>query len=56
MRNEGVQLKSVCHNLYWTASAMEMHQLREYMKSAVFVDEQRTSSPTADRISTPSNR
>jgi len=56
MRNEGIQLKAVCHNLYWTASAMEMHQLREYMRSAVFVDEQRTSSPAADRVRTPSNR
>jgi hypothetical protein len=33
-----------------------MQQLREYM-SAGFFDEQRTSSsPTADRISIPSNR
>jgi hypothetical protein len=50
MRNEGVQLKTVCHNLYWTASPIEMDQLREYM-SAMYVDEQRTSSPTADRVS-----
>jgi hypothetical protein len=56
MRNEGVQLKAVCHNLYWTASPIEMQQLRDYL-SAGFVDEQqRTSSPTADRISVPSNR
>src|SRR5258707_7844836 len=55
MRNEGIQLKSACHNLYWTASPAEMQQLREYM-SAGFFDEQRTSSsPTADRISIPSN-
>jgi len=46
MRNEGVQLKAVCHNLYWTASPMEMHQLREYM-SALFVE--------ADRVKVPSN-
>jgi hypothetical protein len=55
MRNEGIQLKSACHNLFWTASPTEMQQLREYM-SAVFVDEQRTSSPTADRVRIPSNR
>ncbi len=56
MRNEGIQLKSACHNLYWTASPTEMQQLREYMRSAVFFDEQRTSSAVADRISIPSNR
>ena len=56
MRNEGVQLKSACHNLYWTASPTEMQQLREYMRNAVFVDEQRTSSPAPYRISIPSNR
>jgi len=33
-----------------------MQQLREYMRSAVFFEEQLTSSPTADRISVPSNR
>jgi hypothetical protein len=55
MRNEGIQLRAACHNLYWTASPTEMQQLREYM-SAVFVDEQRTSSPTADRVRIPSNR
>jgi len=46
MRNEAVQLRTVCHNLYWTASPMEMHQLREYM-SAMYVD--------ADRVKVPSN-
>jgi hypothetical protein len=56
MRHEGIQLKSACHNLFWTASPTEMQQLREYM-SAGYFDEQRTpSSPTADRISIPSNR
>jgi hypothetical protein len=40
MRNEGIQLKAACHNLYWTASPTEMHQLREYMRSAVFVEQQ----------------
>jgi hypothetical protein len=55
MRNEGIQLKAACHNLYWTASPIEMHQLREYV-SALFVDEQRTSSPTADRVRNPSDR
>ena len=56
MRNEGIQLKSACHNLYWTASPTEMQQLREYMRSVVVFDEQRTSSAVADRISIPSNR
>jgi hypothetical protein len=55
MRNEGIQLKAACHNLYWTASPIEMHQLLEYV-SALFVDEQRTSSPTADRVRNPSDR
>jgi hypothetical protein len=35
MRNEGIQLRAACHNLYWTASPIEMQQLREYM-SALF--------------------
>jgi len=47
MRNEGIQLKSACHNLFWTASSTEMQQLRGYM-SAVFVEEQGTSKPAAD--------
>jgi hypothetical protein len=55
MRNEGTQLKAACHNLYWTASPIEMQQLRGYM-SAVLVDEPRTSSPAADRARIPSNR
>ncbi len=40
MRNEGIQFKAHCHNLYWTASPREMEQLREYM-SAIFADQQR---------------
>jgi hypothetical protein len=55
IRHEGTQLKAACHNLYWTASPTEMQQLREYM-GAVFVDEQRTSSPAADRARIPSDR
>jgi hypothetical protein len=55
MRNEGIQLKSACHNLFWTASSTEMQQLREYMSAGLF-DEQRTSSSPNDRISIPSNR
>ena len=42
MRNEGIQLRAACHNLYWTASPIEMDQLREYMR-AIFVDQQRAT-------------
>jgi hypothetical protein len=55
MRDEGIQLKAACHNLYWTASPIEMRQLRGYL-SALFVDEQPTSSPAADRVEIRSNR
>jgi hypothetical protein len=53
MRNEGVQLKAACHNLYWTASPTEMQQLREHMRAGFVVEQRTSSSPAADRIQNP---